>query len=371
MFVRISNTPRDYAWGSVGQISALFGQRSEATEAELWLGAHPACPSLAADGRTLPEVLDAAGIEHPPFLLKVLAAATPLSLQVHPTASQAEAGFDREEAAGVPIDAPHRSYRDRFAKPEIIVAVTQFEALSGLRSIEQARRLVGAVAGVDAAAEPLLRRLEDSLESAIAWLLSGEEAVAATVAAISGSTEAIARECPLAADTVKRLVQHYPEDPGIAVGLLLNRLSLAPQEAQFLPAGSLHAYLEGVGIELMGPSDNVLRAGLTAKHVDAAELLAIADCTELGDPRMPREALAGAVGYTADAPFSLRRIHGVHAPAVGAAGILLAQDRTAVTLSEGVEVLEPGEAAYLDTLTGVSIESSAAWLALAGDTPSG
>ena len=367
MFVRISNEPRDYAWGSVGEISALFGRTSKATEAELWFGAHPACPSRA-DGGTLPEVLDAAGVAHPPFLLKVLAASAPLSLQVHPSTEQAEAGFAREDAAGVPVDAPHRSYRDPFAKPELIVAVTRFEALSGLRPQEESLRLIGAVHGADARVAPLADKLEDSLETAIAWLLSGTDEVAEVVAAVSDSIAAIADEDPGAADTVQRLAQHHPGDPGIAVGLMLNRVTLAPEEALALPAGNLHAYLEGVGVELMGPSDNVLRAGLTSKHVDAAELVRIADFTPLADPRMPRQVLQGALGYAPDMPFSLRRISGVHEPHATGCGILLAEKAAEITTESGTERLLPGEAAFFDTLTGVSVSSGAAWLAIARDT---
>ena len=369
MFVRIFNTPRDYAWGSRGQISALFGRESQATEAELWLGAHPGCPSRTEDGRTLSQVLDAAGLRHPPFLLKVLAAGSPLSLQVHPNTAQAQEGFSREDAAGIPLDAPNRSYRDRFAKPEIIVAVTQFEALSGLRPLEEARRLAGAAYGADARAEPLQRLLESSLEGAITWLLSGDPAVAEVVDAVTGALSSIADENPAAADTVRRLSMHYPGDPGIVVGMLLNRVTLAPDEALFLPAGNMHAYLEGVGIELMGPSDNVLRAGLTSKHVDADELTRVADFTPLTDPRMPRDLLSGALGYTPDAPFALRRISGEHSVHEVGEGVILAQEPTEVVTPDGVERLESGEAAYLDTLVGVSVVSEAAWLALAGDTP--
>lgn len=366
MFVRISNSPRDYAWGSEGKISALFGRRSSAREAELWLGTHEGSPARTTDGRTLGAVLDAAGVPHPPFLLKVLAAGSPLSLQAHPTTEQAEAGYARENAAGIPLDAPHRSYRDPFAKPEIIVAITEFEALCGLRSVAQAQQLVRAVTAVDDRAEPLLARLDESMESAVAWLLSGDEAVAGVVAAVSAAITILSREDSGAADTVRRLTAHYPADPGIVVGgLLLNRVTLAPDEALFLPAGNLHAYLEGVGIELMGPSDNVMRAGLTQKHIDVDELMSIADFSPLPEPRMTRGTIPGALRYSPDAPFELRRIHGEHAPGVAACGILIAVEPTTVTLTDGVEELAGGEAAYIDTAEGVSIASDSAWLALA------
>lgn len=366
MFVRISNSPRDYAWGSEGRISALFGGESSAREAELWLGTHSGSPARTDDGRSLSEVLDEAGVAHPPFLLKVLAAGSPLSLQAHPTTEQAEIGFERENAAGVPVDAPNRSYRDPYAKPEIIVAVTEFEALSGLRPQEDALQLVRTVHSVDARVEPLVQHVGESIEAAVAWLLSGTSGVGGVVEAVSGAIPLIAAEDRAAADTVQRLSRHYPGDPGIVVGgLLLNRVTLAPEEALFLPAGNLHAYLEGVGIELMGPSDNVLRAGLTQKHIDIDELLQVADFTPLPEPRMRRETLPGAIRYAPDAPFELRLIHGEHAPGVGACGIVLAAAPTTVKTTDGIEELQSGEAAFIDSLDGVSISSELAWLALA------
>lgn len=371
MFVRISNTPRDYAWGSSGRISEYLGLGGTGTEAELWLGTHPGSPAKAADGRPLGELLDAAGVAHPPFLLKVLAAASPLSLQAHPTTEQAERGFARENDAGVDMSAPHRSYKDPFAKPEIIVAVSKFEALSGLRDADDALAAVRAVLAVDEAIRPFARRLEGSLQSAVAWLLSGDAGVAEVVRAVTDAVDAIAEHDAAAADTVRRLAQHYPGDPGIAVSLLLNRVTLEPGEALFLPAGNIHAYLEGLGIELMGPSDNVLRAGLTSKHVDAAELLQIADFSVLHDPRMPREQLAGATRYAPDAAFELRWIDGVHRPDASGPAIVLAVAETEVAFADERHTLTAGEAAYFDTLSGVEFSSADAWLAMAGDTPVG
>ena len=369
MFVRISNTPRDYAWGSNGQISEYLGLGGSGTEAELWLGTHAGSPALADDGRPLGELLDAAGVAHPPFLLKVLAAASPLSLQAHPTTEQAERGFARENEAGVPMSAPHRSYRDPFAKPEVIVAVSRFEALSGLRDTDEALAAVRAVLAVDDAIRPFARRLEGSLQSAVAWLLSDDPEVADVVRAVTDAVDAIAESDPAAADTVRRLAQHYPGDPGIAVSLLLNRVTLEPGEALFLPAGNIHAYLEGLGIELMGPSDNVLRAGLTSKHIDARELLHIADFSVLHDPRMPREQLAGAIRYAPEAGFELRWIDGEHRPDSSASAIVLAVAETEVTFGDERHTLAQGQAAYLDTLSGVEFSSADAWLAMAGDTP--
>lgn len=370
MFVRISNTPRDYAWGSQGRISEYLGLGKGGREAELWLGTHPGSPARAEDGRALGELLDNAGVAHPPFLLKVLAAASPLSLQAHPTTEQAQAGFAHENERKVPLDAPHRSYKDPNAKPEIIVAVSRFEALSGLRPYDEAIAAVRAVLGVDETVRPFSRRLEGSLQSAIAWLLSDDPEVAGVVQAITAAVDEIAASDPAAADTVRRLAEHYPGDPGIAVSLLLNRVTLEPGEALFLPAGNIHAYLEGLGIELMGPSDNVLRAGLTSKHIDAGELLRVADFTVLHDPRMPREQLPGATRYAPDAGFELRHIDGSHTPDSAGSAIVLAVAPTTVTVAGEQHELTAGEAGYFDTLTGAEFSSADAWLAMEGDTPS-
>lgn len=370
MFVRISNTPRDYAWGSTGRISEFLGRQSDAVEAELWLGTHAGSPAVADDGRPLGQLLDEAGIAHPPFLLKVLAAASPLSLQAHPTTEQAEAGFAHEDERGIPIDAPNRSYKDPFAKPEIIVAVSRFEALSGLRDHDAAVQAVRAVLAADDTVRPFMRRLEGSLQSTIAWLLSDDPEVQGVVQAISSAVTQIAEIDAPAADTVRRLSEHYPGDPGIAVSLLLNRVTLEPGEALFLPAGNMHAYLEGLGIELMGPSDNVLRAGLTSKHVDAGELLKVADFTTLHDPRMSREQLPGATRYAPDAAFELRHVDGSHRPDAHGSGVLLAVAETTVSFGGESHLLAAGESAYLDTLVGAEFSSADAWLAMARDTPS-
>ena len=151
---------------------------------------------------------------------------------------------------------------------------------------------------------------------------------------------------------------------------MLNRVTLEPGEALFLPAGNIHAYLEGLGIELMGPSDNVLRAGLTSKHIDAGELLKIADFSVLHDPRMPREELPGATRYAPDAAFELRHIDGSHRTDAPVSAIVLAVAPTTVSFGGEVHELARGESAYLDTLVGTEFSSADAWLAMARDTPS-
>jgi mannose-6-phosphate isomerase len=303
LFIGITNTPRAYAWGSPGTISALVGATpSGALEAELWLGAHPGSPSRIVDpsrvggAETLADFIAAdpqtalgqrpAGQPRLPFLLKVLAAASPLSLQAHPTAAQAAAGFAREQAAGIPLDAPNRNYTDSDAKPEIIYALEDgFEALCGFRSIASLRELIIRLIELDAASpgsggqtlQRWLERCSDeaSLRAVFGWLISegpGVRELIDRVVEIAGAH-------PGEFATVVRLAAAHPGDPGIVISLMLNQVTLRRGEVLFLPAGNIHAYLRGVGIELMNSSDNVLRGGLTEKHVDIDELLAVLDFT--------------------------------------------------------------------------------------------
>ncbi|ACL39248.1 mannose-6-phosphate isomerase, class I [Pseudarthrobacter chlorophenolicus A6] len=328
----IDNVLRDYAWGSTTAIAALLGRpESGAPEAELWIGAHPDSPSTAhvpEDGSTTP--LDALITSDPehflgaesvarfgprlPFLAKILAAAQPLSLQVHPSLQQAQAGFARENADGVAPDAPHRNYRDDNHKPEMILALTPFEALCGFRSAAATRGILQHVADAvsrDTGSSGDSRRegaallaalLEDldggahggdegtGLRRAFERLITGGENVATAtsqvVAALIGDSLA-----PYEAElgTVVSLNEKYPGDPGVLISLLLNRLSLQPGEAVYLPAGNVHAYLHGLGVEVMASSDNVLRGGLTPKYVDVPELLRTIDFSPVAVPMLETE----------------------------------------------------------------------------------
>lgn len=285
----LENVVQPYAWGSFAAIAELRGlpTPSETPEAELWLGAHPAAPSISerGDRRPLGQRIAAApeaelgarvsrAFGELPFLLKILAARTPLSLQAHPTLEQARAGFDAEEAAGVPRGAAHRNYKDRNHKPELICALGPFDALCGFRAVDETRALfteLGTLAELSA-------RL-DALPSAFGWLMRLPKAeqtalVDATLAACRRvESPRFARERAWAL----RLGETYPGDVGVIGALLLNLVRLEAGEAIYLPAGNLHAYLEGVGVEIMASSDNVLRGGLTPKHVDVAELLRVLD----------------------------------------------------------------------------------------------
>lgn len=280
MFVGITNTPRDYAWGSATAIADLLGTApSGGPEAELWLGTHPGSPAQTADGSL-------ADIATLPFLLKVLAAASPLSLQAHPTIAQARAGFARENAAGVPLDAANRNYKDELHKPEIIFALSPFRALCGFRPAAEVtaslERLIGAAPG-NAPLSGWQDRLgsDDDIRECFEWLISRGPGVDELVSALVLAARLV--EGPRYT-LVGELAAAYPGDPGIAISLMLNLAELSPGEVLFLPAGNIHAYIEGLGIELMAASDNVLRGGLTPKHVDVAELLSVLDFTPLPVP---------------------------------------------------------------------------------------
>lgn len=320
----LDNTLRPYAWGSFTAMAELFGREpSGQPEAELWIGAHPGAPSglvppvpeadtldqlIAADPHQMlgRETAEAYGGVLP-FLAKVLAAGTPLSLQVHPTQEQARAGFAAEEAAGLDRGAADRNYKDANHKPEMIFALTPFEALCGFREPDEAaqifRTAARAVQAHGAEVPALLSWAVDELSSGhdpaarlqnvFRTLISdGEEvreAVRLTASALAdadaGNLAPYAKELATAVD----LNAYYPEDPGVLLSLLLNRASLQPGEAVYLPAGNVHAYLSGLGIEVMASSDNVLRGGLTPKHVDVAELLKTVDFRPLGVPVLAAE----------------------------------------------------------------------------------
>lgn len=317
---RLRNAVRAYAWGSRTAIASLQGRPvpSPGPEAELWVGAHPGDPSrLERDGTPLTEVIAAApeatlGAEvvarygpRLPYLLKLLAAAEPLSLQAHPDPEQAAKGFAAEEAAGVPRDAPHRRYVDPHHKPELLVAVTEFRALCGFRRPQAAAETLAGL-GV-AALEPVVARLRDGeLAAAVRALLEWpQERRAQLVGEVAAAAEAIPQRA-----LVQRLAAAYPGDVGVVVALLLNHVTLAPGEAIFMPAGNLHAYLGGVGVEVMAASDNVLRGGLTPKYVDVPELLRVLRFEPLADPvRRPVPVGPHVVTWPVPVPdFALHRV---------------------------------------------------------------
>ncbi|MDX3582798.1 mannose-6-phosphate isomerase, class I [Streptomyces europaeiscabiei] len=360
---RLDNTVRPYAWGSTTAIPQLLGVAPTGEpQAEMWMGAHPGAPSRTGRG-PLTEVID----EDPerelgfqtvakfgprlPFLLKLLAAGAPLSLQVHPDLEQAREGYEDEERRGIPIDAGHRNYKDANHKPELICALTEFDGLCGFRAPLQAAALLAAL-DVDS-----LKPYVDLLHA------HPEEAALREVltAVLSADPEDMSHTVTEAADACARLggahapyadiAHHYPGDPGVIAAMLLNHVRLQPGEALFLGAGIPHAYLNGLGVEIMANSDNVLRCGLTPKHVDVPELLRIVRF-EATDPGVLRPEASPDGEEVYETPIDEFRLSRLVLPEATAPHdltratpqILLC---TAGSVRAGEHTLGPGESAFV------------------------
>lgn len=310
MIYELYNVVKPYAWGSRSALAELRGAPapSPEPEAELWMGAHPLGPSrLAATGQSLRELIATHAEQHLgspvsqafgaqlPFLMKVLAAESPLSLQAHPSAAQAAAGFAADEAAGLPLDAPERSYKDPNHKPELLCALGEFWALCGFRDVERTLGLLDELAAPELAflrGELARSPHAGGLRSVVSGLLQAPQerrrALALATAAACRARHGAAGRFADEFGWIERLARWYPEDVGLVSALLLNLVRLAPAEAIYLPAGNLHAYLGGTGVEIMASSDNVLRGGLTSKHVDVRELLRVLDFEPLNvEPLRP------------------------------------------------------------------------------------
>lgn len=258
---RVNGAVQHYAWGDHEFIPRLLGAPVDGRPwAELWLGTHPSGPSMLDDRRPLVDVTGPL-----PYLLKVLAAREPLSLQTHPDARQATEGFRRGRFAD-----PH-------PKPELLCALTPFHALCGIRPDDATVTLLLDL-GIDGLAGSVA---DDGPAATFAGLVRGSIDPRPAI-------EACRRDATRPeAEWVRVLDDRYPGDPGVAATLLLNLVVLEPGQALRLDAGNVHAYLRGAGIELMGPSDNVVRAGLTVKPVDVDQLLDVADLTPLESPLLP------------------------------------------------------------------------------------
>jgi mannose-6-phosphate isomerase len=392
VFVGITNTPQPYAWGSTSAIAAILGREpSGGPEAELWLGDHPLSPSIIVDPATAAghRTLDAWIAADParalgrnrtsdtlPFLLKILAAEEPLSIQAHPSTEQAREGFARENADGVALDAPHRLYKDERAKPELTYALSDtFEALAGFRDLAMTRVLLTELLSVARAtgsddAGPLgdLAALIDGdrpagLRNLVSFALSGTPEAHAAVEALSRA----ARSAPTSSSfgreyaTIVELADRHPGDPGILVALLLNRISLAQGQALYLPSGNVHAYLRGVAIEIMAASDNVMRGGLTSKYVDTEELQKVVLFESVPAPLlMAEDGGPGVQLFRPDVPdFLLARV------AVGEAGAvhgyqLAGPDAAALALTGPAIVFSLGELGLRGRLSERSLASGEA-----------
>jgi len=373
----LRNPIREYAWGSRSAIAELLGQPapSPRPQAEIWMGGHPSDPSRArcrGGWVSLSDLLR----ENPvgilgestadrfdgelPFLFKILAAARPLSIQAHPDREQARAGFERENAAGIDLGARERNYPDPHPKHELICALSPFSALCGFRPVSEIVRALRDLELDEFAAEiDSLDREGDSqalegLFSAV-WNASGDRLKRAIDRAVKNAER---RSDDPAARWMTAIASLYPGDAGVLAPLFLNLVRLAPGEGIYLGAGKLHSYLEGVGIEIMGNSDNVIRGGLTTKHVDIPELCRVL-CFEPGEPEilLPREASPGerifeapvdefelaVISVAADKPWNSQRSRGVEI-LLSIEGVVKVVDRAAgesFNLEHGASVLIP------------------------------
>ena len=291
----LKNTIQEYAWGSTKAIPDLLGQKNPGNkpQAELWMGAHPKAPSLVQYQGQWVSLLDLIN-KNPldvlgknaaknfnnklPYLFKVLAAAKPLSIQAHPNVHQAREGFESENAQGIPLDAPYRNYRDANHKPECLCALTRFWVLSRFRRISGILAYLKKVCvhGLDAEINNLEHQpTPDGLKRFYTALMTMEaDRQNRIIARALEQAQCFEAEDPVF-NWMLKIAADYPNDIGVLAPILLNLICIEPGQALFLDAGELHAYLEGLGIELMANSDNVLRGGLTPKHVDVPELLRI------------------------------------------------------------------------------------------------
>lgn len=386
----LDNPIRDYAWGSHTHIPRMLGRpRSDTPVAEMWLGAHPAAPSRLPDGRSLGAAIAADRAEflgpaartadgHLPFLMKLLAAAEPLSLQVHPTAEQARAGFAREESLGVPRDAPERNYADRSHKPELIFALTRFEGMAGLREPAKSAEILSRFGLPWLGSIGRELQAPDGLRTVISELLRADPELATTriaeVGAIAAELDAKAHQIDRNPrrrlkdrDDVDReslrvfaqtatLADRYPRDPGVLVTLLLNHVVLARGEAMFLDAGVIHAYTSGFGVEVMASSDNVLRAGLTPKHVDVPELLAVTDFSPMPAPVWTNDGDPDTLDEfrppVAEFAVSIAERPTADLPAAGPRILLCLDDEVEVTTGAGSQALTHGQSVFLTAAEG-------------------
>jgi mannose-6-phosphate isomerase len=408
---RLDNPVRHYAWGSTSHIPKLTGlPLGDGPVAEMWFGAHPAAPSRVGDDRGLDELIEAAPARHLgspvadtfgprlPFLMKLLAAAEPLSLQVHPTSERARIRYAEQNAAGIALDASERSYRDASHKPELVHALTRFEGMAGFRDVQKTAeilRLLGlpwlaAVADRLEASTTPFQTLRDVVTAMLAERGPGLEQRLQELKAAARTAEARAhrpgsriRPPEVAQDSVDResvrvfaqtsqLVDRYPSDPGVLVTLLLNHVVLAAGESMYIDAGVIHAYTSGFGLEIMAASDNVLRAGLTPKHVDIAELLDITNFTPIPPPRwagVPLDDVEGVLLAPPVEEFELlvarlepgRPLEHAARPLI----VLCLDGEVEVSAETGSERLARGEAVFVEARDGTSRVSGTGRVAVA------
>lgn len=383
---RITGVVQHYPWGSTHDIPQLLGSEPDSRNwAEYWLGTHPLGTATLADDpeHTLsdaissdPNLVGEASVEafgpQLPYLLKVLSANQPLSLQAHPSRAQAEVGFAAENSLGIPLDDPRRTYRDSWPKPETIVALTPFDALAGFRCPKATAELfahLNVQSSLDSIIGPLTERSGSAAlaEVFLDVLSVGQDRRYLVDEVVAAALPLMSAEGELGqfARTAVELDEHFPGDPGILAALLMNRITLQPGQAIHMPAGHMHAYLRGTGIEVMANSDNVLRGGLTKKHIDVDGLISVVAFEPEDVSILQPEGEDGVYHYECPAPeFDLWMVRPVDAeprtlPGSDRGRIVLVTEGDFVLVAGTTELtLERGEAAFLPAGEDVSAAGS-------------
>ncbi|WAT03833.1 mannose-6-phosphate isomerase [Rouxiella badensis] len=367
---KMHNNVQNYAWGSVDALTNLYGISNPQGKpmAELWMGAHPKSSSSITDNNgnnvSLRDLISqdlegnlgskvAQRFGELPFLFKVLCASQPLSIQVHPSKSNAVVGFDKENKAGIPLDAAERNYKDANHKPELVFALTPFAAMNGFRELSDIQSLLQPISGTHPDIASFLAHPDkEHLKTLFAALLGMKGETKSLALDILKNTLKAQHGQPW--DTIRSIAQHYPDDSGLFSPLLLNVIELQPGEAMFLYAETPHAYLEGVALEVMANSDNVLRAGLTPKYIDIPELYA-----NLKFESKPADALLTTPvqkGHELSFPIPVEdfafSLHSLSAEpqslAQDSAAIIFCVEGQTVLEKDGHQVvLQPGESCYL------------------------
>jgi mannose-6-phosphate isomerase len=325
-----------YEWGDQRAIPEFLGTEPNAQPwAELWWGTHRGGPSLVMNGAGATPLSDVVGDLS--FLVKFIAAAKPLSLQTHPNDDQARSGFQEENEIGIPLDAPQRIYRDASPKPELLIALTSFDAICGFRPLELTYQLCGRYGW---------KELEDHLRA---------DGLAETVRwALTTGPKHLPENMPAWAARIAAL---YPGNGGVLVALLMHHLRLAPGEAIFLGAGNVHAYLSGTGIEIMTNSDNVVRAAFTRKHVNVDEFLAVARFDEIDPPIMQPLRQSDTV---LDYPANTTRFGAQRIEVNGRQSIVATHDAEIVVCTDGdAKTIRRGQAVVLRSGDSLHMEGSA------------
>lgn len=367
---KLINSVQNYGWGSKSALTELYGMANPDGQpmAELWMGAHPKSSSRVMDGQgkeqSLRDVIDAdktallgakvaERFGELPYLFKVLCAAQPLSIQVHPSKKAAEVGFAKENAAGIPLDAAERNYKDPNHKPELVFALTPFLAMNAFREFSEIAALLAPVADANPAigqfiAEPTSERLS-ALFAGLLNMQGDEKAHALRVL-----RAALETQTGPAWDGIRLIAEFYPDDSGLFSPLLLNVVQLNPGDAMFLFAETPHAYLRGTGLEVMANSDNVLRAGLTPKYIDIPELVANVQFT--AKPANTLLTQPQKIGTTLEFPIPVDdfafSLHGLSADATelaqdGAAIVFCLEGESIIRKNDQTLTLQPGESAFV------------------------